>query len=164
MRKIAAVSFVLILFSFNNIFAQSPQGKDFGFGIILGDPTGGTVKFWTKNNNAFVIDLGASYFGSPRINVDYLWHFDAFESRIAKLYAGPGGVIGFGEGHGLYYKNKLVRKDDDRFGIGGRGIFGVNVIPINEPLEFFFEFGVLIALAPDFDSFVDVGLGMRFYP
>ncbi|MFO7445455.1 MAG: hypothetical protein R6W90_03775 [Ignavibacteriaceae bacterium] len=154
----------LILLSSGFTQAQSPGGKDFGFGIILGDPTGATVKFWTYPNNAFVIDVGASYFGSPRIGVDYLWHFDAFNSRIAKLYAGPGAAIGIGEGKGFWYRDSdgFLRRDDS--GLGVRGVFGVNVIPETAPLEFFFEIGALIGIVPDFGSGVDAALGMRFYP
>ena len=41
---------------------------------------------------------------------------------------------------------------------------GVNLLPRNTPIEAFFELGVLLALAPEFDSGIDVGLGVRFYP
>ena len=68
-------SFIFLLSGIEVINAQyAPQGKQFGFGIILGDPTGGTAKLWTTGDNALAFHLGASYFGSPRIGVDYLWH------------------------------------------------------------------------------------------
>ena len=156
---IALISLIFI----PNTYAQRPQGNDFGFGIILGDPTGGTLKFFSDRNNAFVVDFGASYFGSPRIGVDYLWQFNAFNSNIANLYAGAGGTIGFGRGDGFYYKDKYIREKNN-VGLGARGVFGVNLIPRRTPLEFFFEVGVLLAVTPDFNSSADVGLGMRFYP
>lgn len=157
----------LITINTADLKAQSPNNEDFGFGLILGDPTGATLKFWTQRSNAFVIDVGASYFGSPRIGVDYLWHFDAFKSDIAYLYAGPGGVIGFGEGRGFYYKDKNDKfyfRDDDELGLGVRGVFGVNVIPRDTPIETFFEIGVLMGLVPDFGTGIDAAIGIRFYP
>ncbi|MFZ0454732.1 MAG: hypothetical protein WCE54_14570 [Ignavibacteriaceae bacterium] len=165
MNKNLIIIFITLLFCvfFPNTYAQRPQGKDFGFGIIVGDPTGGTLKFFSNRNNAFVVDFGASYFGSPRIGVDYLWQFNAFNSDIANLYAGAGGTIGFGRGNGFYYKDKYIREKSN-VGLGARGVFGVNVIPRRTPLEFFFEVGVLLGVAPDFSSSADVGLGMRFYP
>lgn len=166
MKKILMINtvvFLLIIFCSANIYAQGPEGKDFGFGIILGDPTGGTLKLYTSNDNALVFNFGPSYFGSLRLGVDYLWHFNAFESQIAELYAGAGGVLGLGDGKGLYYKDKFIREERNA-GFGARGIFGLNIIPGDVPLEFFFEFGVLLALAPDVGSAVDVGAGMRFYP
>ena len=166
MQRLLIVIFsVIVLGNSSIIFAQSPLGKQIGFGIIVGDPTGVTVKIWRSRENAFVIDAGSSYFGSPRINVDYLWHFDAFHSTIAKLYAGPGGVIGFGAGHGFWYVDGsgfYYRKTG--IGLAARGIFGVNFIPKNDPLEIFFETGVLVGLAPDFGSAVDAALGIRYYP
>ena len=88
--KSAAILLLLIILCFNtDLRAQGPGGKSFGFGLILGEPLGGTVKIWTSPENALVGDIGASDFGSPRLQVDYLWHFDPFHSRIVKMYAGP---------------------------------------------------------------------------
>lgn len=166
MKNILFIVLILTGIITNNAYSQSPGSKNFGFGIILGDPTGLTLKYWTQRDNALVFDLGASYFGSPRIDVDYLWHFDAFRSNIAKLYAGFGGVLGIGEGKGLYYTEHhgFYFRTDNGLGLGVRGLIGVNVIPRNSPLEFFLEAGLLVGLSPDFGSAGDVGLGIRFYP
>lgn len=153
----------------NNISAQrGPQGHNFGFGIIVGEPLGGTIKYWFNSENALDADIGGSYFGSPRIDVDYLWHFDAFQSRIVKLYAGAGGALGFGRSNnGFLYKgegNRFYVREGDNVGFGIRGLFGLNVIPNRSPLEIFLHFGVLVGLAPETGSAVDLALGLRFYP
>lgn len=149
-------------------FAQGgPRGKNFGFGIILGDPTGATIKYWFNSEGALTASIGASYFGSPRVDVDYLWHFDAFESRIVRLYAGVGGALGFANGNGFLYKEDRGRfyyRGDNNVGLGIRGLFGLNVVPNRTPLEIFFEFGALVGVAPEFGSAVDLALGVRFYP
>ncbi len=155
---------ILIFLSFTYTEAQtfSPYGRQFGFGLMVGDPLGLTLKFWTHDTHAFVVDVGASYFGSPRIGVDYLWHFNAFRSSQANLYAGPGGVIGVGEGGGFWYHG--FHREAGNLGIGARGVIGVDFVPRDTPVEAFFEIGVLLALAPDFNSGIDLGLGVRFYP
>lgn len=167
-RKYVFVILVLILGFSKESLAQGPEGKNFGFGIILGEPTGLTLKYWFNRENALTGSIGGSYFGSPRINVDYLWHIDAFRSRVAILYAGLGGALGFGRGgDGFWYKD-----DKDRFfyrpasdvGLGVRGSFGLNVIPARVPLEIFFEMGALVGLAPSSGAAVDLALGLRFYP
>ena len=164
MKKYTILIITLLMISgLSEAQSYSPNGKEFGFGIMVGDPLGATLKFWTQRDNAFVVDVGSSYFGSPRIGVDYLWHFNAFKSPIANLYAGPGGVIGIGEGNGFWYNGRYHRAGGD-VGIGARGGVGVDLVPRDTPLEAFFEIGVLLALAPDFSSGVDVGLGIRFYP
>lgn len=165
MKKICYVLTAVFILSCS-AYSQSPEGKNFGFGLIVGDPTGLTLKFWTQRQNAIVLDVGGSYFGSPRINIDYLWHFDAFNSNLVKLYAGLGGALGFGSGKGFYYKDKggFYYRTGNDLGLGVRGVFGVNFIPRSAPLEMFFEIGALVGLAPEFGSAADVALGIRFYP
>ncbi|MGE5400972.1 MAG: hypothetical protein ACM3S2_11260 [Ignavibacteriales bacterium] len=169
LKQLILVLFILFLFSVNEMsYAQGPKRKNFGFGIILGDPTGGTIKYWFNRENALAASLGGSYFGSPRLGVDYLWHFDAFQSSVAALYAGFGGVLGFGTGgSGLWYKGekgKFYYRSGSDAGLGIRGVFGLNIIPERTPLEIFLEVGALVGLAPDFGSAIDLALGMRFYP
>lgn len=164
---------LLFLTVFGNASAQGPGGKDFGFGLIIGEPTGGTIKYWLNNENALVADIGYSYFGAPRIDIDYLWHFPAFRSTVVKLYAAFGAAVGFGSGYyGVFYSHKF--KDDERrfyyrsyygtdIGFGIRAMFGLNIIPKRTPLEFFLEVGPLIGLYP-FGVAVDAAIGVRFYP
>ena len=166
-RGVKLCSLILVMLLGNSsLRAQGPEGKSFGFGLILGEPLGGTVKFWTNPENAFVADIGASYFGSPRIQGDYLWHFDAFHSRIVKMYAGPGVALGFGNRHRVFFYrgDKYVTTEDNQFGFGVRAMFGINVIPARTPLEIFLEAGPLIAMIPEFHAFFDFGVGIRFYP
>ncbi len=145
--------------------AQSPQGKSFGFGLILGDPLGATVKIWTSPENAFVGDIGADYFGSPRIDGDYLWHFDAFRSRVVKMYAGPGLAVGFGQPRYYFFHNHdEVIVSDSRTAVGARVIFGLNIVPPRTPLEIFLEAGPLISFTPYSYVALDAAIGIRFYP
>ena len=160
---------ILFLVGMQNyrIFAQGPNGKNFGFGIILGEPTGFTGKYWTNPQNAIEFNIGTSYFGKPRIDFNYLWHFNAFRSSIVELFAGPGLVMGFGEGKGFWYewrKDKFYYRSGDGIGLAVSGLFGLNIIPRDTPLEIFLEAGVLIGLAPDFGSAGNLALGVRFYP
>ncbi len=148
--------------------AQGPLGRDFGFGIIVGEPLGGTVKFWTAPDQAFVGSIGGSYFGSPRIGIDYDWHFNAFRSNVVKMYAGPGLALGFGQGfyYGYYTRHGDVfyYRTDGGLGVAARVMLGLNVVPRNTPIELFLEMGPLIGIAPGFGVAFDIGAGIRFYP
>jgi len=164
-KKYVLAAFLFIVISSQSLFAQSPEGRQWGLGIMVGDPVGLTVKDWISPENAFVFDVGSSYFGSPRFDVNYLWHFNAFRSRVATLYAGPGAALGFGASHSFYYTNNgTLFRVDNNTGLGVRGVFGLSVIPQNSPLDVFFEVGLLIGLTPDFGAAVDASLGIRFYP
>lgn len=167
MRKILFIVTAIMFAASTQVFSQSiGKGDNFGFGIILGEPTGLTLKVYTEPREALIFNIGASYFGSPRIDVDYIWHFEAFNSDVVSLYAGPGLVFGIGESNGFWYKDrgKFYVRDKNQLGLGVRGMFGLNFVPRRTPLEFFLEFGVLLGLAPEFGSAVDAALGMRFYP
>ncbi len=160
---------VLLIISLNvvNLSANGPRGKNFGFGLILGDPVGGTIKYWLNNENALDFYLGSSYFGSLRIGGDYLWHFDAFNSQVVKMYAGPGISLGFGHGKGIWYKedkNKFYYWEDGTTGIAARVIFGLNIIPKRSPIEIFLELGPLIGISPNVGVNIDAAIGIRFYP
>jgi hypothetical protein len=164
--------YCLLTFLASSLYAQRPAG-DFGFGLILGDPLGGTVKYWVNATNAIDADIGESYFGAPRIDVDYLWHFNSFNSRVVLLYGGIGGAVGFGSGYGYY--GVFYKRDDEGHpfyyrtynsdvGFGIRAIFGLNIVPKRTPLEFFIQAGPLIGILPAFGVGFDLALGVRFYP
>lgn len=129
---------------------------------------GGTVKYWLNKDQAIVGDIGPSYFGMPRLQADYLWHFDAFSSKLFSLYAGPGLGLGFGrDGRGWYYKDSKghwYHRDSDFIGVCVRGIVGVNFVPRGSSFEIFLEMGPNIGVVPGFGSAFDIGLGVRYYP
>jgi len=153
----------LLLMCFVAGIASAQRGAT-GFGIILGDPTGLTLKHWVSRDQAITASLGGSYFGAPRIGVDYLWHFNAFRSSVVLLYGDVGVAVGLGKGVRWWGDRGYKYYDRDETRLGVRGMFGVSVLPRGVPLEFFLEFGPLIGIAPGFGSAIDVGLGMRFYP
>lgn len=145
-------------------FAQQRPG--WGFGIQFGDPTGLTAKYNVNQTNAWNFNLGSSYFGELRIGADYLWHFNAFSSRYVAMHAGFGGVLGFGTGKSIIFKERgddfYVR--DKGIGAAVRGIVGIDFYPSSSPFEIYFELGPLIGLIPEPGGALDVALGFRFYP
>ncbi len=163
------ISVLLLTFTPTPSSAKGPKNKEFGFGITLGEPTGLGVKYWMDRETALVGVIGGSFFGSPHIGADYLWHFDAFNSSIVKMYAGPGLVLGFGSRSSgvVFYKNRgrgFYYRDSDSFGMAVRMMFGLNIIPRRAPLEFFLEVGPLVGVVPDFGAAFTGALGARFYP
>ncbi len=151
-----------------SLSAQGPRGKDFGFGIILGEPTGATLKYWTSKENALIGSIGGGGYGALRVHVDYVWHFNAFSSDVVKLYIGPGLGFGFGEGGwGLFYKKDREHwyyREDGSAVIFGRMAFGANIIPRRSPLEIFVELAPVIGFRPLVGVGLDAAVGLRFYP
>ena len=176
----AAVNTATLLFLFlltisvsHPVQAQGPQGKSFGIGFSVGEPTAVSARFWLSRENSWDAAIGSSWIGNPHIHADYLWHFnDAFNSRIVSLYAGVGGVLGFGDKDKGWFvvwkRGKKVEErwyyGDNEFAIAAKGVFGLNIIPRNTPLDIFLELNPILGISPGFGFDIQPALGIRFYP
>lgn len=141
------------------------QDRGFGLGVILGEPTGISAKYWTSPMNAFDFGLGWSiggdrigkyngtYDGRSRVHVhmDYLWHsFDAIRSSERfPLYYGIGGRINSGGGY------------DGSVAV--RGVFGIAWLPHNTPMDVFLELVPSLQLTSSTGFGLDAGVGARYY-
>ena len=159
-RKVLLLIPIMLWMSAPAAHAQGPEGKSFGFGIVLGTLDGASVKIWTASDQAFIVDFGGSWFGPLRLEGDYDWHFNPFHSTIVKMYAGPGLALAFGNGDEQYFGEDHTSS----VGVGVRVMFGVNIIPHSAPLEIYLGVGPLIGLVPAIGAGVDAEVGIRFYP
>ena len=79
-----------------NVFSQK---DDFGMGVILGNPTSLSLKYWTGNANAIDASIGYRY-GSTNdlyLNADFLFHLWAIhkDEGLIRFYFGAGAGLGF---------------------------------------------------------------------
>lgn len=141
------------------------QGR-FGFGFIIGEPTGFSWKHRIDAANAIDGAIGFSPYDRFRLHVDYLWIAYPAQDQNFTLHYGVGAAMGFGWTEYISAKRRgevfLVRKND--LGLGVRGVFGVNYLIPRSPVELFLELGPLLIFTPDGGSGIDAGIGMRFYP
>jgi len=144
--------------------SAQPQPKGFGFGLILGEPTGLTLKGDLGGNNSWDAGIGSSWYGRISIHADYLWAANVFNSRKAGLYFGLGGVVGIGRGNSFVYKGAKWYVDDDQTRIAVRGSVGVNFMPFTAPVEIFGEIAPLISLTPVSGLGWYTAIGIRYYP
>ena len=140
--------------------AQGLQGRSFGAGIMLGEPSGLTAKQWFNASNAFDIHLAFDFTDEDfAIFSNYLYHFDAFRLRSnvqveLPLYVGAGGKL----------RIDANRKgDDDKLKVGVRIPVGIAILFKKVPLEIFFEVAPGMDIFPSTDPEVDGGLGIRYY-
>jgi hypothetical protein len=156
---------LIILFLCVPLKGVDAQQRPFGAGIIMGEPTGVSVKLWTSPSRAVDFGLGWSiggdrinmsegvYNGKSRIhfNFDYLLHvFKFFEkSGQLPLYYGIGGRFNTGGG----YVNSLAV----------RFVMGLVWIPKESQIDLFFEFVPSLQLSTKSELGIDTGLGARYY-
>lgn len=119
-------------------------------GIILGEPTGISLKAWQSNSTAFDAGIAWSFGdnGSLHLHGDYLRHewLDVDSGSLA-LYYGIGA--------------RVQLADDPR--LGARIPFGLQYIIPDTRLSAFFEVAPLLDLVPETSFDVNGGLGLRIF-
>jgi hypothetical protein len=144
----------------------SAQDRNFGLGLILGEPSGFSAKYWTSSTTAFDFALGWSdgsdrignyyngyYDGGSRVSfhMDYLWHaFNAISSTERfPIYYGFGGRINSGAG----YNSTLA----------ARGVIGIAWMPHQTPVDIFVELAPTLQLTESTGMTIEGGAGIRYY-
>jgi len=129
------------------------QDKKFGVGLMVGEPTGASLKYWLSDVSAIDGLVGLSLDDSDfSIHADYLYHFNDLvtldENRLT-VYVGGGP------------RYRVRDNRDDLFGL--RTVGGVAYIFDDIPVDVFFEVGPVFDVAPDFKVRYTVGAGARFW-
>jgi hypothetical protein len=147
MKKIFLIIAVGTLLS-NPIYSQT---KDFGLGIILGEPTGLSGKLWTTNTNAFDFAAAWSFKGDGHmlLQADYVWHntLTRASSGQLALYYGIGG--------------RVIFSDDPNAGV--RIPIGLDYQFTTAPIDIFIELAPILDVIPETDFDLGGGLGVRFW-
>ena len=121
------------------------RGGNFGAGISLGDPMGGSIKYFMAANHAIQADIGWAplHHGHGRLGFDYLWHPGTFVSNSTLdflPYLGLGLGMMFWAGR-YYYGHRRY----DRYDSGGVAMFlrapilGIGFHWKKAPLDTMFE-------------------------
>lgn len=140
--------------------AVARQGE-FGLGLMLGDPTGVTGKYWLDEKSA--VDAAAAWSLNDEdfnLHVDYLVHsFEKLKEEPAQwaFHYGIGARLRFPE------DNNGNGNENDDATLGVRVPLGLDLYPSKLPLEFFIEVAPVMDLVPDTDFDMEFGLGARFY-
>jgi hypothetical protein len=146
---------LVILFLFGIFFfpfTLDAQDSGIGLGVILGQPTGVSLKAWTTRSQAVDVAVAWAFDREEAVHVhaDYLFHnFRLF--RVEKgdfvLYYGIGG--------------RIKAESRTRFGI--RIPIGISYFFEDAPVEIFFELGPIMDLAPSTLFRMTTGVGVRYY-
>ena len=151
---ITMISLFLLALS-ANAFAQDR----FGLGLIVGEPTGMSFKYWFDRERAIDGAAAWSYSENDSLqpHADYLIHnYDVFDTRELPFYCGLGARLKFKEDDG-----RGRNEHHDLFGI--RIPLGVTYVFNEAPVDLFFEVVPVLDLAPDVDLDLNAAVGLRIY-
>jgi hypothetical protein len=151
-KRIPPLALMLILV----VFAVVPERtlareNKFGAGVIIGEPTGLTVKYWVGAWTAVDAAVAWSFKngGALYLHADYLFHFVSPVPRSSgefSAYAGGGAFLAF--------------RDDFSFGI--RVPVGMSY-RFEVPVEAFAEIAPGLLLVPETGFELGGGVGLRYY-
>ncbi len=170
MKRLIFIALVLSLLSSSNLFGQqfprssgpSPGSGLFGIGVVIGEPTGISAKYWTRSHRAWDFALGASFYSDFRFHGTYLFHVDAFNHQRVPLHYGVGlSITGKGDRTVVVGRNTVTRRSE--LGIGPRGSLGVSYLLPSAPFDLFLELGATFFVVQPTGLELDILIGTRFY-
>ena len=128
------------------------QDSGFGLGIIIGEPTGISLKQWTNSRTAIDGAIAWSFEKESALHLhgDLLYHnYDPGKVSRGKLlwYYGIGGRVKF--------------EDDSKIGV--RVPLGLDYLFGTAPLDFFLELVPILDLAPSTDFSLNAAIGFRYF-
>ena len=146
------IKYAVILFSLIFITSLNAQHRGTGLGIIVGEPTGISFKYWTTSTTAFDAALAWSFIdeGAFHIHADYLLH-------SFYLITVPEGKLPFYYGIG----GRLKTSGDTRFGV--RVPVGLDYLFQTAPVDIFLEVVPILDLTPKTDFKINAALGARYF-
>ena len=141
--------------SVNPLASDSASGHGhFGAGLLVGEPTGLSLKYWLSEKNA--VDLGAAWsfedHSAFQLHSDFLTHkFDLFpiNSGELPLYFGVGGRV------------KIPDHGSTRAGV--RVPVGISYLFADIPVEVFAEVAPIVDVTPATQLRFNGGIGVRYY-
>ncbi|MBN1465630.1 hypothetical protein JXA02_07720 [candidate division KSB1 bacterium] len=146
-RLFSAALFILIV-----SHSATAQHSGIGVGLILGEPTGISVKNWLNSGHSLNGAAAWSFVdtGALHVHIDYVFHnFDLIKPEVGKmaLYYGLGG--------------RLKLTTDSRLGI--RVPVGLNYMLQDNPLDLFLELVPMLDLVPATSFTINAAIGIRYF-
>lgn len=155
LSKILTTAFIAVILSLasESVLAQANgSGGSLGAGVMVGEPTGISLKKWNNDRSAFGIGVAWSFSGNNDallLQGDYLLHnwFDDVEKGSLAWYYGIGGRV-------VFASDALV---------GARIPLGLNYVIEGQPIDLFVEVAPILDLVPDTEFDGNGAFGIRFY-
>jgi hypothetical protein len=146
--------FLISIFLFSIIEITSAQETGSGSGVMLGEPSGLSGKYWLDDSHAVDFGIGTGLFGASSglsVHADYLYHIkDLFKLKY-KLPV----YYGFGLRMRFPYNSQMY--------VGVRGTVGLLMYLKKFPIDVFFEIAPSFRLLPTTGLDIDIAIGSRYY-
>jgi hypothetical protein len=154
--------------------AQAPAANGFSLGLVLGDPTGVTLRGGFGERNAIQAHLGFSPFPGDAVAAMVDWTHDAWNflernpGAALLFYFGVGAKTEWFTGNYYAYEYDHHHSFPDRshFGLGARGLVGLRASFRKSPFDLFLELAPvgIIVVVPHPGAYYDIdfAIGGRY--
>lgn len=151
---------IIICFYSYATYSDTIPAQKSGVGVILGEPTGFTVKYWKNQERAVDAGLAFSFDEYMLFYSDYLIQFKPIKKILP--YAGIGGEILFST-DSRRDGRRYYRDDRHDTELGIRIPVGAEWMPPDYPIGLFAEIVPGFAIVPDVFGILQAGVGGRYY-
>ena len=155
MRRLLMIALAacLLLAPFDSATAGSNR-SGWGFGIMVGEPTGLSAKNWSGGGTAWDFGLAWSTAddSGAAAHVDYLRHrfgVSGWDGGDVAFYYGIGG--------------RIRSRDPGDDNVGVRVPLGLDYLFDASPVDVFVELVPIMDLVPDTDFNLGLGIGVRYF-
>ncbi|MDR9468495.1 DUF3996 domain-containing protein [Marinospirillum sp.] len=148
------------------LVAPVTSAQNLGVGLIVGEPTGLSIKKWLDSKHALDLGLGWSSSGSDSFHLhgDYLFHQYGLLRGLASDLDLSGNLTTYlGLGARAKFRDNDRHHDDDDTLLGVRVPLGISYQFADAPVDLFIEAVPTLDLIPDSDFSVHAALGARYY-
>jgi hypothetical protein len=162
MKKLVLIALTTLL----GTMAQARTGGPFGLGLVLGEPTALTLKYDQSENDAFDAGLAFNFDKWVLVYGDYQYKFAGAIRTLPQFtpYIGIGAVI-VGSNRSIddtRHYQYFTSSTDSKWALGVRVPLGIEWRP-NAPIGVFAEIAPGISLIPSTTSFIQGGVGIRYF-
>ncbi|OQW51885.1 MAG: hypothetical protein A4S09_09460 [Proteobacteria bacterium SG_bin7] len=155
--------FVAILLLITGVSSQAAPANrhgDLGLGVMVGDTTSLTGKYWTKTNTAFDLSGGGSAEKEGWIQASYEKYFLNALSGGSRAMSEFSPYVGFGLGVGFNRTIDDVKYNNDYF---ARVPLGLSWLPNRTPVDIFLEAAPTMTVEPEAVISLVGNVGARYY-
>lgn len=154
-------TFIYSILILASVSFSTVSGKTLGLGVIVGEPTGISAKYWLNQTNAIDGAVAWSFEGrnSLHIHTNYLWH----NYSIINQPSDARFPVYYGVGARVKFRNSNSGRGSSGDKIGIRVPVGVSYIFDQHPFDIFAEIVPILDLAPSSGFSLNAAIGARFY-
>jgi hypothetical protein len=158
----------LLIITFCSAFSISQaQDRNFGLGLIIGEPTGISFKYYVSADRAIDGALAWRLWRGRALHIhaDHLWHnrsLISVSSGSLPLYYGVGVRLQLWNDR-YWYRGRYYDDDRSRADLGVRFPVGLAYEFEGAPLDVFLEIVPVLNLIPDTHVDFSGGIGLRYW-